>query len=168
MTFDNSKTIISIRIRLFVATVILLIYIVLTYAANLIRFPVLGLGETAWTAILVIFYLGLVFYPVYLNYQFIYFSDDGNNIIIRYFNSGIIAGKKNSVEINKMTFSGYKAEKRFFGLIQSITLYQRLKEGVAKYPPIYISSLTEKEKAKIIRSLNSYAPVIKDKADNMS
>ncbi|MGB8492244.1 MAG: hypothetical protein WCE64_14400 [Bacteroidales bacterium] len=162
MTFDNSKTIISIRIKLFVATVLFLLYIFLTYAADLIRYPVLGLGQTAWTAIFVVCYLVMLFMPMYMNYQFIYFSDDGSNIVIRYFNSGIFGGKKNSVEINKMSFSGYKSEKRFFGLIQSITLYQRLNQGVAKYPPIYISALTGKEKEKVINSLNSYAPMIKD------
>jgi len=93
-----------------------------------------------------------------LNYQYIYYSDDGNNLVFRYFISGIFGGKKNSIEINKMTFSGFTLEKRFFGLIQSIILFQNLKEGKAKYPPIYISALSREEKAKMIRSLNSFSP----------
>ena len=160
MTFDNSRTIISLRIKLFAATVIFLAYIALTYAARLIKFPLLGLSETAWTVILTVCYLVVVFIPMYLSYQFIHFSDDGENIVFRYFNSGIVGGKKNSVEIDKRTFSGYKVDSKLFGLIQSLTLFQRLKGGVAKYPPIYISALNKEEKAKVIRSLNSYAPMI--------
>ncbi len=157
MTFDNSKSIIGFRIKLFIATVIFLGYLFLTYAASIIKFPLLGMEETGWTVIIAAIYLVIVFIPMILNYQYVYYSDDGNNIVFRYFLSGIFGGKKNSVEINKMTFSGFSIEKRFFGLIQSIILFQDLKEGKAKYPPIYISALTREEKAKVIRSLNSFS-----------
>ncbi len=162
MTFDNSKTIISLRIKLFIATVLFLAFIVLTYVAKKIKYPVLGMSDTIWTLILTACYLIFVFMPMILNYQYIYFSDDGTNLIIRYFLAGIVGGKKNSVEINKKAFSGYKIDKKLLGLNQSIILYQRMKEGIAKYPPIYISVLTKDEKAKMVNVLNSYAPRIKD------
>ena len=158
MTFDNSKTIISQRIKLFAATVLFLVYIGLTYAAKMIKFPVLGLNDTSWTLILVAVYLIIAFLPMVLNYQYVFYSDDSDKIIFRYFSSGIIGGKKNSVEIDKRTFAGYKTESRFFGLIKSITLFQRFKEGVAKYPPVYISALPQKDADKILKSLNIYAP----------
>jgi nitrogen fixation/metabolism regulation signal transduction histidine kinase len=158
MTFDNSRTIISLRIKLFGATIVFLAYIVLTYVAKMIKYPLLGMSDTAWTLILVGIYLLVAFLPMFLNYQFIYFSDDGENIVFRYFTAGVVGGKKNSVEINKKTFSGYKIESKLFGLIQSITLFQRFKEGVAKYPPVYISALTREERDKVLRSLNLYAP----------
>ncbi len=129
MTFDNSRTIISLRLKLFGATILFLTYIVLTYVAKLIKYPLLGLSDTAWTLILLALYAILVFFPMFLNYQYIYFSDDGENIILRYFSAGIVGGKKNSVEINKRTFSGYKAESKFFGLILSITFFNRLIMG---------------------------------------
>lgn len=160
MTFDNSKTIISVRIRLFTATVLFLAFIILTFPAHIIKYPLLGMNETVWTVILAICYVIFLFYPMLLNYQYIYYSDDGENIVFRYFNSGIAGGKKNSVEIPKNIFSGYRIEKRSFGLNISLILYQRMQEGVAKYPPIYITSLTREEKAKIKRSLNSYAAEI--------
>ena len=162
MTFDNSKTIISLRIKLFVATVLFLAFIVLTYIAKKIKYPLLGMSDTGWTLILTACYLVFVFLPMYLNYQYIYFSDDGNNIVFRYFTAGIFGGKKNSVEISKKAFSGYKLEKKLFGLNQSIILYTQLKQGIAKYPPIYISALTKAEKNKVMRVLNTFAPRIKD------
>ncbi|MDO9580128.1 MAG: hypothetical protein Q7J06_06115, partial [Bacteroidales bacterium] len=156
--FDNSKTIISLRIKLFGATIVFLAYVVLTYVAKMIKYPLWGMSDTAWTVILVGIYLFIAFLPMYLNYQFIFFSDEGEVIVFRYFTAGIVGGKKNSVKINKKSFSGYKIESRFFGLIQSITLSQQFKEGVAKYPPIYISALSREEKAKIIKSLNLNTP----------
>jgi hypothetical protein len=156
MIFDNSKTIISLRIKLFGATVIILAYIVLTYIAQLIKFPLLGLSDTAWTLILVALYLGYAFLPMLLNYQYIYYSDEDDNIVFRYFTAGIVGGRKNSIEIGKRTFSGYKIDKRLLGMIKSITLFQKFQEGIAKYPPVYISALTKEERNKIFRSLNQY------------
>jgi hypothetical protein len=88
------------------------------------------------------------------------YSDDSEKIIFRYFTSGFVSGKKNSVEIDKRSFSGYSVRSGFFGLVQSIILYQKFNEGEAKYPPIYISALSREEKAKVIRSLKTHAPQV--------
>lgn len=158
MTFDNTRTIISLRIRIFIATVLLLGYIVLAYLIEIIKFPLLGMSDTIWTVILVSIYLVLAFYPMALNYQYIYYSDDGDYIIFRYFTTGIVSGKKNSIEISKSSFAGYKKESAFFGLDKSLILYQQMAEGVAKYPPVYISILTRKERAKVLNSLYLHTP----------
>ena len=158
MTFNNSKAIISLRIRLFTATVLFLLYIVLTYIADVITFPLLGLSESVWNIILVCLYLFYAFYPMMLNYQYISYSDDGDKIMFRYSTAGIVGGKKNSVEIGKADFAGYKREKKLFGLIQCVILFQQLKEGVAQYPPIYISILSKKERARLLNSLYSHTP----------
>lgn len=158
MTFDNSKTIISLRIKIFGVTILLIAYFILSYAAKIVKFPLLGMSDTAWTIILVAIWLFIAFIPMYLNYQFVSYSDEEETIVFRYFTTGLVGGKKNSVVIAKRTFSGYRIESRFFGLIQSITLFQQINQGVAKYPPVYISALNKDEKAKLLRSLNLYAP----------
>ena len=157
MTFDNSKTIISLRIKLFAATVVFLAYVVLTYIAKIIKFPLLGMSDTTWTLILVAIYLIIAFLPMILNYQYVFYSDDTEKIIFRYFTAGIVGGRKNTVEIDKRTLSGYEIVPELFGLRQKITLYQRFNEGVAKYPPFYISALSRDERAKMVKSLNLYS-----------
>jgi hypothetical protein len=158
MTFDNSKTIISLRIKLFMATIVLLAYLAMAYVIRLIKFPLLGMSDIVWTVILVSIWVIMAFLPMILNYQYFSYSDEGENIVLRYFTAGIVGGKKNSVEINKISFQGYKIETRFFGFIQSISLFQKLPQGIAKYPPVYISALNREEKAKVIKSLNSLSP----------
>ena len=158
MTFDNSKQIISLRIKLFIATVLFLVYIALTYVAKLIKFPVLGLNDTAWTLILVAIYLFIVFLPMLLNYQYVYFSDEDETIVFRYFNAGIVGGKKNSIEINKKTFTGYKTESRYFGLMLSLVLFQQIGQRIAKYPPVHISALNKDQRNKVLSSLSLLAP----------
>jgi hypothetical protein len=145
-----------LRIELFVTSVLLLLFIILSFFTRILKFPLLGLSETTWTIILVSIWLFIVILPIILNYQFISYSDEGEKIIFRYFTSGIFGGKKYSVEIDKKSFSGYKTESRLFGLLQTITLFQQYKEGVAKYPPFYISALTRKERQKVFGSLNLY------------
>jgi hypothetical protein len=158
MKLDNSKTIISFRIRLFTVTVIYLAYIILSYAAKTIKLNLFGLSDTDWTIIFAAIWLFIALLPMFLNYQYISYSDEGEAIVFRYFTSGIVGGRKNSVEIDKRTFAGYKTERRLFGLISSIILYQYFKEGVAKYPPIYISALNKADKAKLLTSLNMHTP----------
>jgi len=158
MTFDNSKQIINLRIRLFVVTVLFLAYLALAYVAKIIKFPILGLSDTAWTVIFAVIQFLIAFLPMFLNYQYVYFSDEGDTIVFRYFTTGIVGGKKNSIEINKRTFAGFKTGSKFFGLILSLTLFQQIGQKIAKYPPVYISALNKDQRNKVLRSLQQYAP----------
>jgi hypothetical protein len=157
MTFDNSKTIVSFRVRQVLLTIILLAYIILAFPAGIIKFPVFGMDETVLTLILVGIWILFTFVPALLSYQYVYFSDDTERIIIRYFNAGMLGGKKNAVEIDKNSFAGYSTESRFFGLVTTLTLLQNVREGVAKYPPVYISALTREQKSNLFHALNSYS-----------
>jgi hypothetical protein len=156
MTFDNLKTIISYRIRLFTVTIIIIAFLILSYAADIIKFPFLGMGQVFWILTLVAIWLFVALFPLFLNYQYVFYSDDTDKIIIRHFTAGITGGRKNSIEIDKRSFAGYKTESGFFGLITSVILFQKFSEGVAKYPPVWISALTREEKSKLFKALNSY------------
>jgi hypothetical protein len=169
MTLNNSKSVINLKIARRTSIILLLAFLLLTYVAKIIKYPLLGINQAGWTILILACFLIIIFLPLFLNYQYVYFTDEGETIIFRYYTAGFIEGKKNSIEINKRTFSGFTLEKRFFGLIQSIKLYQRHKKGVAKYPPVYISGLKREDRAKILKSLNSFAPQVKVKTSgNMS
>ena len=157
MKLDNSKTIISSRIKLFAVTVLFLGYIIMSYVAKMFKLTLFGWSDTVWTIIFAAIWLFIALLPMLLNHQYVSYSDDDESIVFRYFTSGIVGGKKNSVEIDKKTFAGYKTEKQIMGLSLSIILYQHFKEGIAQYPPIYITALSEKERAKIFNSLNQYS-----------
>lgn len=158
MTFDNSKTIISLRITLFVITVVLLGWLALAYAGRVISFPLFGQSDLFWTLMLVSIWLFTALFPLVLNYQYIKYNDEGDKIIIRYFTAGIIGGRKNSLEIPKPMFSGYDLIKKRGGLSESIVLYRKMKDGIAKYPPVHISALSRKDREMLLRSLNSMLP----------
>ena len=158
MTFDNSKTIISLRIWLFFATVLLIAWLIVAFIAEMIDFPLLGLSETVWTLILVGIYLVFLLMPMVRNIQFVYFSDDAENIVFRYFHAGMVGGKKNAISIPKNAFAGYKTEKKNLGLSVSIILFQKIGPGMAKYPPIYITAIPKEQKEKMLSLLDRYSP----------
>lgn len=158
MTFDNSRTIINFRINMFFATILLIAWLVVVYAAEIIKFPLLRMNDTVWTLILVGIYLVIVLVPMVRNYQFVFFSDEGENIVFRYFFTGIAGGKKNSISISKNTFSGYRYEKKYLGLIKSLVLQQKIGQSVAQYPPVYITALSGEQRKKLFRSLDQYIP----------
>jgi len=157
MKLDSSKTIINSKIKLFAVTVLFLAYIILSYATKHFKLTLFGWSDTVWTIIFVSIWTFILLLPTILNYQYISYSDDDEFIVFRYFKSGIFSGRKNSVEIEKKTFAGYKTEKQLMGLSLSITLYQNLEKGVAKYPPIYISALNKEQRTIIFNSLNQYS-----------
>jgi hypothetical protein len=158
MKFDNSKKIISVRINLFFATIILLTYLALAYVIEFIKFPLLGITDTVWTVVLVGIYLIIVFLPIARSYQYVAFNDEGDAIVFRYFFAGIVGGRKNTVAIPKRIFAGYKTESKIGGLIKTITLFQKAGQGKAKYPPIYISALTRDQRRKLFETLDQYSP----------
>jgi hypothetical protein len=156
MTFDNSKTIIALRLRGFAATVVFLIYIVLIYVGRVVRFPIGDIQETPATIVITSLYIFIIFLPLALRKMYVYYSDDGDNIVFKYFYAGMITGKKKSIVINKQTLAGYKKTKGFLGINPSIIITQRLKQGSATYPPVNIGSLRRKDKESIFRSLDQY------------
>jgi len=163
MTLDNGKSVIHQKILKRSAIILYLAFLVISLAAGIIKFPLLGMSKSVWLLLITALFLIVILIPVILKYQYIYFSDEGDLLIFRYFSTGIVEGKKNSVEIEKKYFSGFTVDKSFLGLIQSVTLYQRMKEGVAKYPPIHVSALNPPEREKIIKTLTAYAPRVKGK-----
>ena len=96
------------------------------------------------------------FYPLLFKYQYLYFSDVGPKLVFRYYTVGIIRGKNRSVEIPKKDFAGYTREKSYLGTIGYLILKQRIDRRVAKYPPVYITSLTKSEINKITDVLDRY------------
>ncbi len=156
MTFDNGRTIIALRLRLFIATVLLIVYLYLVYFGKELRFPLLGLEAGAWTTIVLAIFTIIAFYPLALNYRYFYFSDDGPVLVFRYYSVGFFAGKKQSVEIPKNEFAGYKTE-NYLGLFKKIILARKIDRKIAYYPLIHLSSLKKKEIVKLLSSLDSFS-----------
>ena len=158
MTFDNAKTIISLRLRVFIASIVIIIYVYFAYLGKELKFPVLGLSDGVWTLILLSIYAILAFYPMLFNYKYIYFSDDGPKIIFRFYSVGMLKGKRSSVEIPKNEFAGFIILS-YSGGLKKIVLKRKLDRRIVDYPPIHLGSLKNKELNNIVESLNEIKAV---------
>lgn len=156
MILENRKTAIKVRLRTFVATVVFATIISIIYTTRILNSPVLGLTKYQFTIFFALIYIFLLLYSYFLNLNYIYYSDNGHSIIFRYYSLRIFSSRKNSIEIPKKDFIQYDFEKKIFNLKEILVLYQGIKTGVAKYPPISISSLTKEEKIKLKKSLSRY------------
>ena len=156
MTIDNGKTIIRLRLRVFILSVLFIVYLWFAYFGKSLKFPLLGFSDLAWTFAFLFIYFIVSFYPLIFRYKYIYFSDNGPRIILRYYSVGMFRGKTNSVEIPKRDFAGYRRERSWLGLVGSLILQQRIDRRVANYPPVYITSLSGKEIKKIIAVLDHH------------
>jgi hypothetical protein len=154
MTIDIHRTAIRMRLRgLFTAfifsTVILVILLVEFFDETH-----LGISRGYLLLFFSIIYFVIIIYNYLRDYHYIYFNDDTNKILFRYYSMRPLSQTKRSIEITKESFSKYEIQESLFGIKIKIILYQKVKSGVYKYPPVSITALTSEEKTKLIQSLN--------------
>jgi len=90
------------------------------------------------------------------NPYFIFFSDGGEMLILRYYPLSIFNHKKNSIEIPKTQFLKFELNKFFFGMEEKLIVYQNYRNKIAKYPPISLSALSKKDRERILAALQKY------------
>ncbi len=156
MIIENSKTAIRIRLRVFFATIIVVALIAIIYTTRILINPVWGLNKTQWSFIIVGVFVLLLILNYLRDFHYIYFSDNGDKIVFRFYSMKIFAGKKHTIEMYKKDFVKFQTSSVLFKMRDYLIVYQKLKKGIAKYPPISITGLSKKDKAKLINQLSLY------------
>ncbi|HER09211.1 MAG TPA: hypothetical protein ENO20_09915 [Bacteroides sp.] len=87
---------------------------------------------------------------------FVSYSDQGEMIVLRYYQMSLFTSRKHSIEIPKKQFVKFELQDFLFGTQQKIILYQNFRKKVAKYPPISLSAVDKADRKKIIDSLSGY------------
>ena len=115
----------------------------------------LNIDKVSLTVIIVGLYILTIIFNVIRDFNYIYFSDDSEKIVFRYFSLSIFTQKKSSIEIPKSSFAGYKIERSLIGLIEKIVLLQQLERKIARYPSVSITATNSGRDRTIIRSIIS-------------
>ena len=108
---------------------------------------------------IIILSLGYIIFAILMYLKdsyYIYFNDENEKIIIRYYSLRSLAKGASSVEIPKSSFINFKLIPFYFNKKVRLLLYQQTSKGIAKYPPISLSGLNEKEIKKLTDSLRQY------------
>lgn len=156
MTLHNGKRIVFFRLLSLVATVLFVIYMLLAYFADELSRYLDSRTITIISAVVVVLYIMVILWPMIRQIKYIYFSDDGRSVIIRWYSIGLMSGESHSIEIPKETFSGYEITGKLGGFYRYITLYQTVQSHRAAYPPVVITSLHKEEIRKISEALARY------------
>jgi len=156
MTINNSRNVISIKLRQLIVTIFFISLFALLYATTLIPTPLLGLNRNEIGICLLVIYVLFIVYHFGLDLNYIIYSDEGPKIILRYYSIKIYSQKHHSVEIPKKDFQRYEIRKSFFWLKPQLILYLNMKKGIGRYPPVSLAALSRKQRRALTESLDRY------------
>lgn len=127
----------------------LIIYLLLLVISLIFTFLPDYIFELIWSITCI---TALVLYMI-IGYNYIYFSDEGDKVILRYQSLNPFISNPMSIEIPKKSFAKFEISSSLFGVKKKITLYQKTSGGHAKYPSVNIASLTKVQKQSLAASL---------------
>ncbi len=156
MIINNEKTIIRSKLRKLLFAIIACAIIVTFFTTEIKYDGILGLSASSAAIIIAVLYVLYYLYQIYIDPYFIYFSDEGERIVLRFYSSRTANSKKMAVEIPKTDFHHYEIERAMINRKEKITIFQKAGKGVFKYPPFCLSALSKIEKNALLGSLNKY------------
>ncbi len=149
MTIDNSSKAISIKKWDLLYIIILISVLIVALVGLSYNWSFLGFNKYHLVCILVATYLGITIYRYFLNYQYLFFSDEAQKMDIRYYSLRGFKSKRHAIEIPKSSFVKAEIKSSFFKLKAEIFFYQRMTKGIAKYPGISLSAYNENQRKQL-------------------
>ena len=157
MKLDNRKNIFKLWIRKFIEAIILTLLIIVFGFSDFFKNPVLGLHNSVYIIITVAAYLTIILSDLIKKPNYVYFSDNGDKIILRFYPVRIFNSKKSSIEIPKQSFVSWEVEKFFFGRYELIFLTGNYKTGIVRFPGVSLSAVNPEDREKIKSVLSQHA-----------
>jgi hypothetical protein len=155
MIIDIKRTIIRKNLSNFITLIILAMAMI-----GLLFIPVRNIFSGIENGLLAVFTaIAYVIYSVYQtfrNYNYIYFNDESDKIVFRYFSPNIFTSKKSSIEIPKKEFAGFLLDSFFMRYREKISLLRHTGKGLAKYPPVSITALDAHERDMLLHALGEW------------
>ncbi len=159
MTIDTQQKVIAIQLRRFLTMIffILVFLVVMFFLDDDEKY--LGMKKKYLLITLTGLYLVSLIIELFIGYKYIFFNDDTNKIILRYFSLGYINRQKQSIEIPKGELSGYEIENSFFGMKKKIVLIRTVKTKEARYPAVSLTILSKKQIDQLVTTLDRYRTI---------
>lgn len=149
MILNNKE--ISTRIRLGIM-LFMLVYVALLVLSLIFSWSENNMFELIIT---IIFVLTMIF-VFSKRFAYIYFNNEGPKVIIRYSLLQPLTYGNYSIEFYKKDFYKYEIVNSFFNLRKSLVVYVKTPQGIAKYKPVSLATLSNHEIDNILASLKSY------------
>jgi hypothetical protein len=154
MEIDIQRTILKKNLQAFILAIIFVVFISLLLITDIYEDQLFGLTKYHLAIIFSSVYVFYMLFNTLRQFHYIYFSDAGDKIILRYFPMGVFTYKKHSIEIGKSEFVGYEKVVQLFGFREKLILKVKTPKGVAKFQPVSITALNKEEKESLFRALD--------------
>ena len=157
MIIDNKKTIVKQKLtRLFVGIgVVVIVSVMLT--TDFMSFSFWLNCKYHLSIIFCSLYILFLVYMYYMNYHYIYFSDEEEKFILRYHSTRPLNKAYKAIEIPKKSFYKYEiTQSSYFGK-KILFIFQKTTKGIAKYKGVNISALNKDEIIKLKKILLKYS-----------
>ena len=153
MFVENSKIAFRNWLTNLVGVIIIATVLILFYVGHLFGGSWFKDYRIYLVLILSFVYLYLVLKPWILNYQFLFVSDEGEKLEIKYYNLGFFPGSHKSFAFPKKEFHKFEVTQSFFKRKEHIHIYRKVTRKIVKYPPLSLSGLKPIEKNKLFTLL---------------
>lgn len=157
MLIDSKQRVINIQLRrlltLLGAVALAIGVILLGKLPN----TFLGLNKYHWAIVVGIIYVLTVVVDKIWEYTYLFYSDETDQIVLRYFSLAYFNKKKHSIEIPKAEFTSFVLKESLWGLKKKIILRRFYKNVEAKYPPISLTILNKTQFAEMLLSLDHFS-----------
>ncbi|MCX7862281.1 MAG: hypothetical protein N2449_04740 [Bacteroidales bacterium] len=159
MKFDNKSDYERLRGQLAIVTIVFSTLIAAGILYDIYEkylFPIPSWIYSVFFAFLFVLYL---VYRYNKKYQIIIYDDEESpqHIVIKFYSMTSFAPKYNMVKIPKNSLVKIEIVKAFYNKREELIIYQKVKEGIAKYRPISLSGLNKQSKQLLLETLDSYA-----------
>ena len=156
MVFDNKKTVVRIYLWKMIQAIVTVVLIIGIMVSGWFEKDVLGVSKYQWVILFTLLYLVMVVFARLRKLNYIYFSDEGDKILIRYYPIHPLVQKKKAIQIPKIGMAEYDITSSAMGLKKTIILRQKVKGKIATYPPIGITALSRAEIDLLEKHLDKY------------
>ena len=156
MIIDLRKSVIRTYLRRFILMIVFATLVIVSMLGLSLQKSYLGMTKYHLALIIGIIYVCIAVFEFVLELYYIYFSDEGENIILRFFSTGYMNKKKQVIQIPKKLFTNYEIEESMFGLKKKLILKQQLKTNEVKYPPVSVSLMNNKQLQLLRDALDKY------------
>jgi len=153
MIINTDKAAINKRLGGFILTIAIGSIVAAILTTDLAKNGLFGLNKTELVVAVIAIYLLILLYNFIMDYHYIYYNDNDNKIIIKYYALRPLSKKHNVIEIPKNKLKKFQLKKSLMNLRDYLVLYQQMNKGTAKYPPLNISMLKNDQKKQLKKSL---------------
>lgn len=153
MIIDIKRTILRKSLSKFIVLIILAILLCVLLFIPFQNSFIKNVNNNLLAIFIAVAYVIYAVYEAFRNYNYLYFSDESDKLVLRFFAPNFFTSKKNSIEIPKREFSGYSIQSFFMGYRERLILMRRTSQGVASYPPVSITALSINEKNSLLLTL---------------